>query len=51
MRDRYRARFRRFIEYYHKNMLESHIDHTVLYTTTPYDRALFAYLQKRARLL
>ena len=51
MRSRYRKRFREFLEFCHRNLLESHIDHTVLETTTPYDRALFAYLQKRARLI
>jgi uncharacterized protein (DUF58 family) len=51
MRNRYRVRFNEFIEYYRKHLLESHIDHSVLYTNTPYDKALFAYLQKRARLL
>jgi uncharacterized protein (DUF58 family) len=51
IRDRYRARFGEFIEYYRKHLLECRIDHSVLYTDTPYDKALFAYLQKRARLL
>ncbi|MCK4940456.1 DUF58 domain-containing protein [candidate division WOR-3 bacterium] len=51
IRDRYRQRFEEFIRFYHQHLLESHIDHTVLYTSTPYDKALFAYLQKRTRLL
>jgi uncharacterized protein (DUF58 family) len=51
LRDRYRARFREFLQSYHRQLLESDIDHTVLYTNTAYDKALFAYLQKRARLL
>jgi len=51
MRSRYRKRFKEFLELSHRNLLESHIDHTVLETTTPYDKALFAYLQKRARLI
>ena len=51
MRSRYQKRFREFLEFFHRNLLESHIDHTVLDTTTPYDKALFAYLQKRARLI
>jgi len=51
IRDRYRARFKEFVEYYRKHLLESRIDHSVLYTDTSYDRALFTYLQKRARLL
>jgi uncharacterized protein (DUF58 family) len=51
VRDRYCVRFERFLAYYRQHLLESHIDHTVLYTDTPYDRALFSYLQKRSRLL
>lgn len=51
IREHYRRRFRALIEYYRRHLLESHIDHSVLYTSTTYDRALFAYLQKRSRLL
>lgn len=51
MRARYKKRFAEFLDSCHRNLLESHIDHTILETTTPYDRALFAYLQKRARLI
>jgi uncharacterized protein (DUF58 family) len=51
MRSRYQKRFKEFIDFCHRNLLESHIDHTVLDTATPYDKALFAYLQKRARLI
>jgi uncharacterized protein (DUF58 family) len=51
IRDRYRKRFAEFISFYHRQLLESHIDHTVLHTSTSYDKALFAYLQKRTRLL
>ena len=51
IRDRYQASFQEFIEYCRKHLLESRIDHSVLYTDTSYDKALFAYLQKRARLL
>ena len=50
IRNRYRKRFAEFISFYHRQLLESHIDHTVLYTSTPYDKALFTYLQKRIRL-
>ena len=50
IRDRYRKRFDEFIKFYSRRLLESHIDHTLLYTNTPYDKALFTYLQKRARL-
>jgi uncharacterized protein (DUF58 family) len=51
VRARYRKRFKEFIEYYRQHLLESRIDHSVLYTDTAYDKALFAYLQKRSRLL
>lgn len=51
IRDRYRQRFSAFLNYYHQELLQSHIDHTVLHTAMPYDKALFAYLQKRARLV
>ena len=51
IRDGYCVRFERFLDFYRERLLESHIDHTILYTDTPYDKALFAYLQKRARLL
>ena len=51
IRERYRVRFREFIDYYRRRLLESHIDHSILYTNTAYDKALFAYLQKRSRLL
>ena len=51
IRDRYCVRFERFLGFYRQHLLESHIDHSVLYTDTPYDKALFSYLQKRARLL
>ncbi len=51
IRDRYRRRFREFVDFYHRHLLESHIDHTILYTSTSYDKALFAYLQKRTMLL
>ena len=51
IRDRYRDRFKEFLSFYHHHLLESRIDHTVLYTSMPYDKALIAYMQKRARLL
>jgi uncharacterized protein (DUF58 family) len=51
MRDRYKKRFKEFVDFYHQHLLEAHIDHIVLYTATPYDKALLAYLQKRARLV
>lgn len=47
---RYRERFKEFLDFCHDSLLESRIDHTVLYTNTPYDKALIAYLQKRVRL-
>lgn len=50
VRRRYQERFKEFLDFCHRSLLESRIDHTVLYTNTPYDKALIAYLQKRARL-
>ncbi len=51
VRKRYRSMFREFIEYYRRHLMESNVDYSVLYTDTPYDKALFSYLQKRSRLL
>ncbi len=50
IRDRYRRRFKEFIDFYRHRLHASRIDHTVLYTNTDYDKALIAYLEKRSRL-
>lgn len=50
VRRRYQERFRAFIDSCHSALLGARIDHTVLYTDTPYDKALIAYLEKRAHM-
>lgn len=50
MRDSYRKRFQELLSSYHRSLLEAHIDHEIMYTVMPYDRALFRCLQKRGRL-
>lgn len=50
VRRRYQERFRTFLDSCHDALLGSRIDHTVLYTDTPYDKALIAYLEKRAHM-
>uniref|UniRef100_A0A7C4TIB7 DUF58 domain-containing protein n=1 Tax=candidate division WOR-3 bacterium TaxID=2052148 RepID=A0A7C4TIB7_UNCW3 len=51
IRESYRKKFEDFLNNYQKRMLEAHIDYQLMRTDTPYDRGLFAFLQKRARLL
>jgi len=46
----YQKRFSQILATYHHKLLESYIDYEVMYTDTPYDKALFSYLQKRSRL-
>jgi hypothetical protein len=48
---RYRERLASWTEFYRKNCRERLIDYVQLDTRTPFDRALLAYLEKRARLL
>src|SRR5437867_3718168 len=48
---RYRERLATWTELYKRNCRERRIDYVQLDTRTPFDRALLAYLQKRARLL
>lgn len=50
VRRRYQERFRTFLDSCHDALLGSRIDHTVLYTDTPYDKALIVYLEKRAHM-
>ena len=38
-------------EFYRRNCRERRIDYVRIDTRTPFDRALLAYLEKRARLL
>ncbi len=51
IRDSYQKKFKEFLNYYQQAMHESHIDYELINTTQTFDKALFAYLQKRARLL
>lgn len=51
MRDSYQKKIGQFLQDYRRRLIESHIDFETLYTDTPYDKALFSYLQKRTRLL
>jgi uncharacterized protein (DUF58 family) len=48
---RYRERFEAWSERYRRACREQRIDYVRLDTRTPFDRALLAYLEKRARLL
>src|SRR6266545_7487166 len=48
---RYRERLAAWSEQYQRNCRERRIDYVRLDTRTPFDRALLAYLEKRARLL
>jgi uncharacterized protein (DUF58 family) len=50
IRDSYQHKFNKLLELYHHALLESNIDYELIYTTTPFDKALFSYLQKRGRL-
>jgi uncharacterized protein (DUF58 family) len=47
----YRERLAAWREFYRRNCRERRIDYVPLDTRTPFDRALLAYLEKRARLL
>jgi len=48
---RYRERLEAWSDFYRRNCRERLIDYVRLDTRTPFDRALLAYLEKRARLL
>ena len=48
---RYRERLAAWTDQYRRNCRENLIDYVRLDTRTPFDRALLAYLEKRARLL
>ena len=48
---RYRERLTEWKEFYKRNCRERRIDYVQIDTRTPFDRALLAYLEKRARLL
>ena len=48
---RYRERLAAWREHYRRAFREQRVDYVPLDTRTPYDRALLAYLEKRAKLL
>ncbi len=48
---RYRERFSAWTEHYRRQCREQRIDYVQLDTRTPFDQALLAYLEKRAKLL
>jgi len=48
---RYREKLAAWIDFYRRNCRERLIDYVPLDTRTPFDRALLAYLEKRARLM
>jgi len=46
----YRESFQEFLEFYKRECRENAIDYVLLDTATPFDRALFEYLNKRKRI-
>jgi uncharacterized protein (DUF58 family) len=46
----YRDSFQQFLEFYKRECRENAIDYVLLDTTTPFDKALFEYLNKRKRI-
>jgi len=48
---RYRERLEAWTDHYRRSCREQRIDYVPLDTRTPFDRALLAYLEKRARLM
>ncbi len=50
LRASYRKKIKAMLDLYRQKMLEHNIDHIMLSTATAYDRALFAYLEKRSKL-
>jgi uncharacterized protein (DUF58 family) len=46
----YQESFRQFLEFYKRECRENAIDYLLLDTATPFDRALFEYLNKRKRI-
>ena len=51
IRESYKKRFQKLLETYRKKLLSAHIGYELLFTDTPYDRALLAYLHKRGMML
>jgi uncharacterized protein (DUF58 family) len=51
IRESYRKKFQRLLDSYRYTLLSARIGYEVMYTNTPYDRALLAYLHKRGMLV
>jgi uncharacterized protein (DUF58 family) len=51
IRESYQRNFNELLKFYRLKLLEAYIDHEIIYTNTPYDKALFTYLQKRGKLM
>jgi uncharacterized protein (DUF58 family) len=47
----YRGAMQQFLDRYRKECLEHHIDYVLMDTTTPFDTALVAYLNKREKMM
>ncbi|RPI02884.1 MAG: VWA domain-containing protein, partial [Ignavibacteriae bacterium] len=47
----YRQSMQEFLDYYKRRCRENNIDYVLLDTGTPFDRALFEYLNKRKRMM
>jgi hypothetical protein len=47
----YREAMKGFLDRYRKQCLEHHIDYVLMDTSTPFDTALVAYLNKREKLM
>ncbi|MEO0116663.1 MAG: DUF58 domain-containing protein [candidate division WOR-3 bacterium] len=50
LRKDYQSLFARFVSYYKRSLAEANVDYNLIFTDMPFDRALFAYLEKRSRL-
>jgi uncharacterized protein (DUF58 family) len=51
VRASYRKKFQRLLDSYRHTLLSARIGYELMYTNTPYDRALLAYVHKRGMLL
>jgi hypothetical protein len=51
MRESYRRKIKKLLESYRYTLLSARIGYELLYTDTPYDRALLAYMHKRGMML
>ncbi|MEO0100760.1 MAG: DUF58 domain-containing protein [candidate division WOR-3 bacterium] len=49
LRKDYQSLFARFVSYYKRSLAEANVDYNLIFTDMPFDRALFAYLEKRSR--